>query len=100
MPDKTIKVSTLKVMLNSEYGRVERLYETYRQAGNYRNADYYTARMSTLIDLAAQIEQGTGATIFDDQQVEPCDNTLSGSSPVPTSQNTPAKSITTASAAL
>lgn len=69
MPDKTIKVSTLKVMINSEYARCENLYNVYKlNAGNGRNADYYTARMSTLIDLAAQIEQETGATIFEDAE--------------------------------
>ena len=100
MPEKTIKVSTLKVMINSEYQRAERQYNTYRQAGNYRNADYYTAKMSTLIDLAAQIEQETGAVIFDDQQVEPCDNTFDGFLQETGLQSTPVISITTASAAL
>lgn len=70
MPKKTINVSTLKTIINDEYQRAEGLYNVYRSAGNGRNADYYTSRMSTLIDVAAQIEQETGATIFDDQQVE------------------------------
>jgi len=112
MSQKTINVSTLKTIINAEYQRAEGLYGVYKAQGNGRNADYYTSRMSALIDVAAQIEQATGATIFDDQQVEQgvkvvdktageqCDNTLSDSSPVPTSQNRPAKSITTGSAAL
>jgi len=99
MPNKTIKVSTLKVMINREYARCENLYNVYIKAGYTSNADHYAIRLSALIDLAAQIEQETGATIFEDEG-EPCDNTLTSSSPAPTSQNTPVTSITTASAAL
>ena len=68
MPRKTIKVSTLKVMINREYTRDENLYNVYTNAGNGRNADYYAARLSTLIDIAGQIEQETGATIFEDAE--------------------------------
>ena len=45
MPKQTIKVLTLKVMINREYTRDENLYNVYTNAGNGRNADYYAARL-------------------------------------------------------
>ncbi len=90
MAEKTIKISTLKGMIIREYGRLENLYNVYVGVGNMRNSDYYAARLSSMIDLAAQIEQKTGATIFEDEGEE-CEATLTDSSPAQTSQNTPAK---------